>query len=476
VHERARAASLRDAEWQSQLASRGIAAPGAATHTAADGISQDGDFDRGVHLSDTTLPVSVEFARDDAQGTGHNELDGDEVLPQHHQQEHPPPAEFERVEVVDSPSKIEPAVAPLVEQDEKVNEGSGALPFGPTAEDGRSSRQDSGDGHDTRSLTDDQADPEPHFESDASCDSGASAAGSKTLRRPAGRRDRAASGVRKIRRRRLTKEEEARFAPEELRDLKGTTAAKSRKMSASERDVMLHKRRLRNRESAARSREKQRKTINELSDEMGELLAVAHVLKLRAASAETEAEVNRDRLDQVSAKYESAIAEIERLRNENRQLSFGSRTLTVQGATKLQRSISSSLHLAFSGDMPDKAFGANQMTLYPIGGAIVSETAAQGVSQSILPNPAAQSPRQTPGLLRIPSSMQLSLSSDKLDSLVFQSLPRNFSFVDRLLGESNVGPFVYPACSLQGYAQLGGPSSRPPLSSYSGIPGNLQQS
>ncbi|GAB0491755.1 hypothetical protein MMPV_003010 [Pyropia vietnamensis] len=41
-------------------------------------------------------------------------------------------------------------------------------------------------------------------------------------------------------------------------DLAGTTAARSRKMSASEREVMLHRRRLRNRASAARSRHKAR--------------------------------------------------------------------------------------------------------------------------------------------------------------------------------------------------------------------------
>lgn len=71
----------------------------------------------------------------------------------------------------------------------------------------------------------------------------------------------------KIRRRRLTKEEEAKYDPAQLVDLTGTTAAKSRKMTPEQRDVMLHKRRLRNRASAARSREKQRKTIGELLDE-----------------------------------------------------------------------------------------------------------------------------------------------------------------------------------------------------------------
>lgn len=75
----------------------------------------------------------------------------------------------------------------------------------------------------------------------------------------------------KIRRHRMTKEEEARFNPKDLVDLTGSTAAKSRKMTDKERDIMLHKRRLRNRASAARSRDKQRKTIIELSDELEEL-------------------------------------------------------------------------------------------------------------------------------------------------------------------------------------------------------------
>lgn len=75
----------------------------------------------------------------------------------------------------------------------------------------------------------------------------------------------------KIRRRRLTKEEESKYDPRLLKDLTGTTAAKSRKMSVKERDIMLHKRRLRNRASAARSREKQRKTIGELMNDYEKL-------------------------------------------------------------------------------------------------------------------------------------------------------------------------------------------------------------
>lgn len=92
--------------------------------------------------------------------------------------------------------------------------------------------------------------------------------------------------VGKIRRHRMTKEEEARFNPADLVDLSGSTAAKSRKMTDEERDIMLHKRRLRNRASAARSRDKQRKTINDLSDEMDDLMTHSKSLLTRCIAAE----------------------------------------------------------------------------------------------------------------------------------------------------------------------------------------------
>lgn len=94
-----------------------------------------------------------------------------------------------------------------------------------------------------------------------------------------------------IKRHRMTKEEEARFTPEQLRDLQGTTAAKSRKMTNTEHDVMLHKRRLRNRASAARSREKQRKTIGDLSTEVDALVSTVAHLNARAAAAEAHSAV-----------------------------------------------------------------------------------------------------------------------------------------------------------------------------------------
>jgi len=66
--------------------------------------------------------------------------------------------------------------------------------------------------------------------------------------------------ITRTRRRKSSPPPPADLALDELAraNLAGTTAARSRKMSASEREVMLHRRRLRNRASAARSRHKAR--------------------------------------------------------------------------------------------------------------------------------------------------------------------------------------------------------------------------
>ena len=71
-------------------------------------------------------------------------------------------------------------------------------------------------------------------------------------------------------------------------DLKGTTAARSRKMSEEERRIMLHKRRLRNRASAARSREKRCKTITDLTTEVEELLRTTSELSSKCSSLGVE--------------------------------------------------------------------------------------------------------------------------------------------------------------------------------------------
>lgn len=68
-----------------------------------------------------------------------------------------------------------------------------------------------------------------------------------------------------------------------LLDLAGTTAARSRKMDPEEREIMLMKRRLRNRASAARSRQKQRNQVRSLTEKVTNLNA-----KLKAAVRENE--------------------------------------------------------------------------------------------------------------------------------------------------------------------------------------------
>lgn len=67
-------------------------------------------------------------------------------------------------------------------------------------------------------------------------------------------------------------QEELEYGSFSQSDLKGTTAARSRKMTEEERRIMLHKRRLRNRASAARSREKRCRTITDLAKEVEDLL------------------------------------------------------------------------------------------------------------------------------------------------------------------------------------------------------------
>ena len=68
-------------------------------------------------------------------------------------------------------------------------------------------------------------------------------------------------------------------------DLKGTTAARSRKMTEEERKIMLHKRRLRNRASAARSREKRSRTLTDLTAEVEDLMKKATLLAKQASDA-----------------------------------------------------------------------------------------------------------------------------------------------------------------------------------------------
>lgn len=76
--------------------------------------------------------------------------------------------------------------------------------------------------------------------------------------------------VRKTRARMTRAEEELCYGA--LTDIGGSTAARSRQMTEEERRVMLYKRKLRNRASAARSREKRCRTMMELSTDLAALL------------------------------------------------------------------------------------------------------------------------------------------------------------------------------------------------------------
>ena len=89
-------------------------------------------------------------------------------------------------------------------------------------------------------------------------------------------------------RKRIYSDEEERKMFGDLTDLKGVTAAESRKMTPEERFVMLHKRRLRNRESAARSRARKSKTVHDLTLEIEKLRARSELVLQRCQSLEEE--------------------------------------------------------------------------------------------------------------------------------------------------------------------------------------------
>lgn len=69
--------------------------------------------------------------------------------------------------------------------------------------------------------------------------------------------------------------EAAQFPREMLGSLEGTTSAEVRKMNAAERELVLYKRKLRNRDSARRSRQKRQATVAELQVEVDQLAALS---------------------------------------------------------------------------------------------------------------------------------------------------------------------------------------------------------
>eukprot|EP00188_Purpureofilum_apyrenoidigerum_P005684 Plantae.Rhodophyta-Purpureofilum_apyrenoidigerum.ctg7669.p1 GENE.Plantae.Rhodophyta-Purpureofilum_apyrenoidigerum.ctg7669~~Plantae.Rhodophyta-Purpureofilum_apyrenoidigerum.ctg7669.p1 ORF type:complete len:180 (+),score=44.67 Plantae.Rhodophyta-Purpureofilum_apyrenoidigerum.ctg7669:116-655(+) len=92
-------------------------------------------------------------------------------------------------------------------------------------------------------------------------------------------------------------------------DIAGTTSAESKKMTADEYQVMLYKRKLRNRLSASKSRKRHQMEVKQLQQEIGNL---------------------SDRADSLTRVCELYAAENTKLRNENMQLYFEGAYLRAQ--------------------------------------------------------------------------------------------------------------------------------------------------
>lgn len=216
----------------------------------------------------------------------------------------------------------------------------------------------------------------------------------------------------------MTKEEEARFDPDDLLDLRGSTAAKSRKMTVEQRDVMLHKRRLRNRASAARSRDKQRKTIGELGYEVDNLVHLAAAIEARCVKAESDLAQLRTAHSALQAEYDLLKHSNIQPKNTNTDLKFNS----VLTQSPLMCRNPSTLRLSLSTDMLDKL-----------------DKIIGGTTDPLLPNPQDPAP-----MYKIPSKLHLALSTDKLPDTflptISSSLPplsRNLSIIERLLDCAN---------------------------------------
>lgn len=83
------------------------------------------------------------------------------------------------------------------------------------------------------------------------------------------------------------------FSLEQLQDLKGSTSAEGRKMTAEERALMLYKRKLRNRNSAARSRRRRTIILNEINGEVSSLKSLIKELQCRLAVYERGGFLNK---------------------------------------------------------------------------------------------------------------------------------------------------------------------------------------
>lgn len=104
---------------------------------------------------------------------------------------------------------------------------------------------------------------------------------------------------------------EARQFPKEfLKNLDGTTSAEVRKMNPTERELVLYKRKLRNRESARRSRQKRQATLAELQNEVDDLANVS------ARMVDIGVKLHKEN-DHLRTRLSTALAEIKGLRAFN---------------------------------------------------------------------------------------------------------------------------------------------------------------
>eukprot|EP00183_Erythrolobus_madagascarensis_P000380 CAMPEP_0185847824 /NCGR_PEP_ID=MMETSP1354-20130828/2940_1 /TAXON_ID=708628 /ORGANISM="Erythrolobus madagascarensis, Strain CCMP3276" /LENGTH=231 /DNA_ID=CAMNT_0028548155 /DNA_START=510 /DNA_END=1205 /DNA_ORIENTATION=- len=93
-------------------------------------------------------------------------------------------------------------------------------------------------------------------------------------------------------------------------DLRGSTAMAARKMTPEERAVVLHKRKLRNRQSAKRSRARRLKTIGELSDAYDEIARDADTLRRKCELVVEQNKLLKEentRLQETLELYRSAL-------------------------------------------------------------------------------------------------------------------------------------------------------------------------
>lgn len=130
--------------------------------------------------------------------------------------------------------------------------------------------------------------------------------------------------------------EAKQFPKEVLTNLEGTTSAEVRKMNAVERELVLYKRKLRNRESARRSRQKRQATLAELQDEIDDLVNVSERMVDVGLSIRQENESLRNRLT-------CALAELKGLR------AFATKTPANESKSNMNSSSQAVLNMKLGG-------------------------------------------------------------------------------------------------------------------------------